>query len=134
MATIPAPMPQLDCGSLSVMRFTSPVIPLSCLTDGRHSQNRPSLLVTWGLFPLAFLVLGFPLVFLPDSGAGGCLLGVIFFSFQRNIQLLKSGAVFFSISFSIDHGYMDPVGWRPFDYFSGFHCDIFSSGSQLLKL
>lgn len=53
---------------------------------------KPSLLVAWGLFPLAFLVLGFPLVFLPKPGAGGSLLGVIFllssatYSFSKAVR------------------------------------------------
>ena len=47
------------------------------------------------------------MVFLPESGAGGCLLGVLFLLLaKRNMQLLKSGAVFYS-SIDVDIGFLE---------------------------
>lgn len=74
----------------------------------------------WSFFPnLALVVVFWVLSF--------------FFSAQHTASQKRCGFD----SFSIDHGYpipgMDSGGWDRLTIFLGFHCDIFSSGSQLFE-
>jgi hypothetical protein len=101
-------------------------------------RNRPIAASGVGLFLAGlfffFISIGFSLVFLPEPGAGGCLLGVLFFLFsKRNIQLLKSHAVFLFFH----RLWIRFLAWTrvvgDHSPFLGLHCDIFSSESKLFE-
>lgn len=99
-------------------------------------RTRP--IAAYGMGPLLaglfFHIHWIPLVFSPESGAGGCILGVLFFLPSATYSFPK--AVRFFISFSIDVD-IELLEWTRVvgDHapFLGLHCDVLSSESKLFE-
>lgn len=92
--------------------------------------------MAWGRYLLAsfFISIGFPWSFFPESGAGGCPLGVLFLLPSATYSFPK--AVRFFIYFPIDVD-IELLEWTRVvgDHapFRGLHCDVLSSESKLFE-